>query len=214
MNSIGMISLTIEVRPLAAILPYARNARTHSDAQVAQIAASIVEFGWTNPVLLDEHNSIIAGHGRVLAARTLGMTEVPAIVLAHLSENQKRALRIADNKLPENAAWDTELLALELEALKEEGFDLSFTGFDDSELDALLTFDDATGGLMADEKDDAVPEVQDTVVSTYGDVWRLGQHRIMCGSSTCAADVSKLLVSHKPHLMVTDPPYGVKYDPH
>ena len=159
----------IVTRSVEALIPYARNARTHSDEQVAQIAGSIREFGFTNPVLIDEVDGIIAGHGRVLAARKLGMTEVPCIVLAHLSPAQRRAYIIADNKLALNAGWDTELLKLELEDLKLGGFDLSLTGFGRPELDAL--FAEKTEGLT---DPDEVPETPAHPVSEPGDLWLLG----------------------------------------
>ena len=195
------------LRDVASLVPYARNARTHSDAQVAQIAASIREFGWTNPVLIDEDGGIIARHGRVLAARQLGQTEVPCITLNGLTKVQRRASVLADNKLALNAGWDDEMLSLELADLKAEGFDLALTGFDGADIAGLL---DATDGLT-DEDD--VPEVPTKPVTVPGDVWLLGRHRIVCGDSTTVESVDKALNGEKPHLMVTDPPYGVEYDP-
>jgi len=195
------------MRPVDALVPYARNARTHSDAQVAQIAASIREFGWTNPVLIDEDGGIIAGHGRVLAARVLGQGEVPCITLNGLTKTQRRAYVLADNQLATKAGWDNELLSLELADLKAEGFDLALTGFDDVDLAGIL---DTTDGLT-DEDD--VPEVPTKPVTVPGDVWLLGRHRIVCGDSTTVESVDLALAGAKPHLMVTDPPYGVEYDP-
>jgi len=197
----------ISLRQVAALVPYARNSRTHSDAQVAQIAASIREFGWTNPVLIDGADGIIAGHGRLLAARKLGLTEVPCIVLDHLSETQKRALIIADNKLALNAGWDSEMLGLELQELAAEDFDMGLVGFTDDELAALLA--EKTEGLT---DPDETPEPPADPVSVLGDVWVLGKHRIVCGDSTDADTVAKCLNGVTPHLMVTDPPYGVEYD--
>ena len=197
-----------EQRAVGELIPFARNSRTHSDAQVAQIAASIKEFGWTNPILVDGQNGIIAGHGRLAAARKLGMTEVPVIVLDHLTDAQKRALVIADNKLALNAGWDTDLLSSEIAGLGEDGFDLSILGFNDDELAALLA--EKTEGLT--DPDD-VPEPPAEPVSVLGDVWLLGKHRIVCGDSTDADVVAKCLNGVEPHLMVTDPPYGVEYDP-
>lgn len=197
----------IVLRQVAALVPYARNSRTHSDAQVAQIAASILEFGWTNPVLIDGADGIIAGHGRLLAARKLGLTEVPCIVLDHLSETQKRALIIADNKLALNAGWDSEMLALELQDLDAEGFDMGLVGFTDDELAALVAV--KTEGLT---DPDETPQPPADPVSVLGDVWVLGKHRIVCGDSTDADAVAKCLNGVTPHLMVTDPPYGVEYD--
>lgn len=198
--------LRVERRGIDELIPYARNSRTHSDGQIAQIAASIREFGFTNPVLVDGENGIIAGHGRVLAARKLGMNDVPCIELSHLSESQKRAYIIADNKLALNAGWDDELLALELGELKADGFDLDLTGFGGAELDALLINDDD------DSRANSVPEIQETAISEAGNVWILGRHRLMCGDCTDAAAVETLLAGVAPHLMVTDPPYGVEYD--
>ena len=199
----------IEQVAVAALVPYARNSRTHSDAQVAQVAASMREFGWTNPVLIDGEGGIIAGHGRVLAARSLGLNAVPCIRLAHLSEAQRRALLIADNKLAENAGWDTELLRVELGELKDEDFDLSLLGFDDAALDELLAEPPTAGQTDPDQ----VPEPAAEAVSKPGDIWCLGRHRIACGDSTDADTVAALLGGVRPHLMVTDPPYGVEYDP-
>jgi DNA modification methylase len=201
--------IQIERVAIAALIPYVRNSRTHSDAQVAQIAASIREFGFTNPVLLDEANGIIAGHGRVLAARKLGMQDVPAIRLAHLTEAQKRAYVIADNKLALNAGWDEELLRLELKDLQDLNFDVALTGFSTEELDALM----APPGTEGLTDPDAVPEAPEHPVSVPGDVWLLGRHRLACGDCTDALVVEKALGGVKPHLMVTDPPYGVEYDP-
>ncbi|WP_294638652.1 site-specific DNA-methyltransferase [uncultured Aquabacterium sp.] len=198
----------IEYRPIEALIPYARNSRTHSDAQVAQIAASIREFGWTNPVLVDGSNGIIAGHGRVLAARKLGFEKVPVIELAHLTESQKRAYVLADNKLAENAGWDDELLRIELEALQAAGFDLSRTGFADDELAALMAELAGNEGLT---DDDAVPEVTDDPVSQPGDVWLLGEHRLLCGDATDPVALETLMGSDLADMAFTDPPYNVNY---
>ena len=193
---------------VADLVPYARNARTHSDAQVAQIAASIREFGFTNPILVDGERGVIAGHGRLLAARKLGMTEVPTLELSHLSVAQRRAYVLADNRLALSAGWDDEMLRLELGDLRAEGFDLALTGFDSDEIGKLLL--DAGGGLT---DPDAVPPVPDAPVSQVGDVWQLGRHRLVCGDATDAGTVERVLAGVRPHLMVTDPPYGVEYDP-
>ena len=193
---------------LSSVIPYARNSRTHSDAQVAQIAASIKEFGFTNPILIDEKGGIIAGHGRVLAAQKLGLSEVPAIELAHLSETQKRAYVIADNKLALNAGWDDELLRLEFAELEEAGFDLELTGFSLEEIDGLQ-IDEIEPGLT---DEDAVPEAPEEPVSKLGDVWLLGNHRLMCGDSTSIDAVENLMAGQKADMVFTDPPYGVDYD--
>ena len=195
-------------RPISSLIPYARNARTHSDAQVAQIAASIREFGFTNPILVDGDLGIIAGHGRLLAARKLGMTEVPTLELSHLTPAQKRAYVLADNRLALSAGWDEALLRLELGELQDEGFDLALTGFDLAEIAGFLL--DLTPGLT--DPDD-VPDLPETPVSLAGDIWSLGRHRLVCGDSTDAAVVAIALNGVAPHLMVTDPPYGVDYDP-
>lgn len=202
-----MSKLSIEYRPIEALIPYARNSRTHSDAQVAQIAASIREFGWTNPVLVDGENGIIAGHGRVLAARKLDLTEVPVIELRHMTDAQRRAYVIADNKLAEAAGWDSELLALELGELKADGFDLSLTGFDELELGDLFPTEPKAG--LTD--DDETPEPPASPVSQAGDIWRLGNHRVMCGDSVSLNDVARLMDGYKADLIVTDPPYNVAY---
>src|SRR6056297_1195248 len=198
---------SIEHRPVASLIPYARNARTHSDAQVALIAGSIREFGFNNPVLVDGANGIIAGHGRVLAARKLGLGSVPVIELGHLSDAQKRAYILADNRLAEQAGWDRELLGLELADLGELGIDAGDLGFDGAALDALLSSGAAKDG------EEATPEPPADPVSRAGDLWHLGSHRLLCGDATNADDVSRLLDGVEPHLMVTDPPYGVNYDP-
>lgn len=197
---------SIELVSVDALIPYARNSRTHSDAQVAQIAASIKEFGWTNPVLIDADGGIIAGHGRLMAARKLGITEAPCIRLTHLSDAQKRALIIADNKLALNAGWDDEMLSVELADLSDADFDLGLLGFDDDELAKLLGEDEGTEGLT---DEDAVPEVQDDPVTVLGDVWVLGNHRLMCGDSTSIDAVSKLIDGMSVCLVHTDPPYGI-----
>lgn len=204
------MTVHLETIALDRLIPYARNSRTHSDEQVAQVAASIREFGFTNPVLIDGEGGIIAGHGRVMAARKLGLADVPCIRLAHLSDAQKRAYIIADNKLALNAGWDDKMLALEFADLQALDFDLALTGFADDDIAELLAELDATP--EGETEADAVPEVQAAVISQTGDVWLLGKHRIMCGDSTVADHVQKLLGGSMPHLMVTDPPYGVEYD--
>lgn len=191
------------------LLPYARNSRTHSDSQVAAVAASIKEFGFTNPILVRADGTIVAGHGRVMAAKKLGLTEVPCIELGHLSDAQMRAYVIADNKLAEQAGWDEDLLKLELVELRDAGFDLGLTGFAEDELAKLAL---AAGVLGLTDPDDA-PEVPKDPASRLGDMWELGPHRLLCGDSTRREDVERVLGGVKPHLMVTDPPYGVNYDP-
>jgi DNA modification methylase len=194
----------VERRPIAALIPYARNARTHSDEQVAQVAASMREWGWTNPVLVDEAGTIIAGHCRVLAARQLGLAEVPVMIAEGWSEAKKRAYVLADNQLALNAGWDMPMLGAELQGLKEWGFDLSLLGFAD--LDALMA--GKTEGLT---DPDEAPPLPAEPVTKPGDLWACGNHRVLCGDSTVGADVERLLAGVKPNLMVTDPPYGVNY---
>ena len=172
----------VEPWPTARLIPYARNARTHSDEQVAQIAASIVEFGFTNPVLAGSDGVIIAGHGRLAAAQRLGLAEVPVVVLDHLTPTQRRALIIADNRIAENSGWDPELLRLEIDALRDDAFDLSLTGFDSEALDDLFEGDEPEQTGQTD--DDQIPEVQETPISQPGDVWLLGPHRLLCGDAT------------------------------
>lgn len=198
----------VERRPVADLIPYARNARTHSDAQVAQIASSIKEWGWTTPILVDETGGIIAGHGRVMAARKLGLKEIPVMVAEGWSEGQKKAYVLADNQLALNAGWDNDLLKVEIADLDAEGFDLDLIGFDEKFLANLMA--DPNEGLT---DPDETPEPPADPVSVLGDVWVMGNHRIVCGSSTEVESVDKALNGVKPHLMVTDPPYGVEYDP-
>jgi len=195
---------TITMSQVDALVPYARNARQHSEAQIAQIAASIREFGWTNPILTDGERGVIAGHGRLAAARKLGITQVPTIELAHLSKPQRRALVLADNKLALSASWDDSLLAAEFEELELEGYDLAFTGFAEEEVRALRTI--GTQGLT---DPDEVPEPPLDPITKPGDVWIMGQHRLMCGDSTSISDVEKLMNGKKAALLHADPPYGM-----
>jgi DNA modification methylase len=203
--------LLIEQWPLDRLLPYAANARTHSDEQIAQIAGSIAEFGFNVPCLIDERGVLIAGHGRLLAAKRLGLTEVPVIRLDHLTDAQARAFRIADNQIALNAGWDDAMLSAEVARLKEDGVDLELLGFAEDELDRLLDGLDGDAGQTQGE--DEVPEPPAEPITRPGDLWLLGTHRLLCGDATAAADVARLLGSARPHLMVTDPPYGVEYDP-
>jgi DNA modification methylase len=202
------LKLQVKYRATGELIPYVRNSRTHSDEQVAQIAASIKEFGFTNPVLVDGDKGIIAGHGRILAARKLGLKDVPTIELAHLTEAQRRAYVIADNKLAENAGWDMDLLKIEVADLDAMNFDLTLLGFDTNVLAGLLVNATSQGNTDPDD----IPEPPADPVSVLGDVWVLGNHRITCGDCTDALVVERLLGKVKPHLMVTDPPYGVEYD--
>jgi ParB-like chromosome segregation protein Spo0J len=210
-QSAGLVALAdrIELWPIEKLRPYQRNPRTHSEAQVDQIAASMVEFGWTNPVLVDEQGGILAGHGRLLAARKLGLAEVPVIRFDHLSEAQKRAYLIADNQLALQAGWDDALLAEELAWLRDERFDLDLMGFDASELERLLVLaDDEAAG---DEAEDEVPEPPEDPVSKPGDLWVLGNHRLLCGDTTVLADVERVLGGQLADMTFCDPPYNVDY---
>jgi DNA modification methylase len=204
-----MKDLQVVTWPVESLIPYARNARTHSDEQVAQIAASIAEFGWTNPILAGSDGIIIAGHARLLAARKLGMTEVPVIVLDHLTETQRRALVLADNRLALDAGWDEEMLRVELESIRDDGFDLELTGFSDDELEDLLREPEQVVAGNTDE--DAVPEAPETAVTVPGDVWLLGDHRLLCGDATQLEAVEKVLAGGLADMVFTDPPYNVNY---
>jgi len=197
----------VERWPLERLVPFARNARTHSSTQVDQIAASMREWGWTNPVLVDEAGTIIAGHGRIEAAKKLGVSEAPVMVALGWSEAKKRAYVIADNQLALRAGWNEELLAAELTDLRELAFDVGLIGIDEKDLSRLLGSGEAVDG------EDEAPALPEQPVSQTGDLWLLGSHRLLCGDATRAEDVSRLLSTVRPHLMVTDPPYGVEYDP-
>ena len=195
----------IEWLSVETLIPYAKNARTHSDEQVAQIAGSIKEFGFNNPVLIDKESSIIAGHGRLLAARKLGMVKVPVIQLEHMTEAQRKAYVLADNRIALNSGWDTGMLTIELQDLKDY-IDLSLLGFDADELDALLNPIVETDGLT---DEDAVPDVPDEPKTKLGDIYILGNHRLMCGDSTNIDAVDKLMDGKKADVVFTDPPYGM-----
>lgn len=202
----------VEKWDITRLVPYARNSRTHSDEQVGQIAASIKEWGWTTPVLVDEDGSIIAGHGRTLAAQRLKMTEVPVMVAKGWSDAKKRAYIIADNKLAMNAGWDNELLALELGEIGDLGFDLDLTGFTADEIAALMPEVEQVEPGLTDE--DATPEVPVQPVAVLGDVWVLGKHRLMCGDSTSIDAVDRLMNGQSADILLTDPPYGIGADTH
>ena len=191
------------------LIPYANNARTHSDAQVAQIAASIKEFGFNNPVLISEDGTIIAGHGRLMAARKLGLTDVPCIKLSHLTPTQRKAYVIADNQLALNAGWNEELLTIELDELLADNFALEVLGFDPDELKRLMSENEVTQGLT---DEDQAPEVEDDPVTKLGDVWVLGKHRLMCGDSTSIEALETLCSGQLVDMWLTDPPYNVAYE--
>ena len=207
-------SLQIQHRPLDTLIPYARNARTHSEAQVAQIASSIREFGFNNPILVDGENGIIAGHGRLLAARQLGMANVPTIELGHLSETQKRAFILAENRLAELAGWDEAMLLIELESLDAAGFDVDLTGFEADDIAALMVAGEETTDDPAAETvtDDAIPSLPTHPVSRPGDLWSLGAHRLICGDASDPAVVAALMQGDLARLCVTSPPYANQRD--
>jgi DNA modification methylase len=199
--------LAVQFWPVEKLIPYARNARTHTPEQVAQVAASMVEFGWTNPILVGADGIIIAGHARLEAARKLKIAEVPVIVLDHLTETQRRALVLADNRLALSAGWDEELLRVELESLKEDDFDLDLVGFTEDEIEDILAGPEEPAYGLTDP--DAVPDEQEHVVSVLGDVWIMGEHRLLCGDATILADVERVMAGRLADLVFTDPPYGV-----
>jgi DNA modification methylase len=201
------MQLNVKYRKVEDLIPYVNNSRKHSDEQVAQISASIKEFGWTNPILIDGTNSIIAGHGRLMAARKLKMDEVPTIELDHLTDTQRKALVIADNKLALNADWDNTLLTIELDDLLKDGFALDILGFNQDELAALLEPEQVDG--LTDE--DAVPELPEEPKTKLGDIYQLGNHRLMCGDSTSIDAVDKLMDGQKADMVFTDPPYNIDY---
>lgn len=191
------------------LIPYARNARTHSSAQITQIAASIKEFGFLAPVVIAEDNTILCGHGRFYAAQKLGLKKIPCVKESHLTEAQKRAYIIADNKLSINAGWDDELLAVELSDLQGEGIDLSITGFDEKELADL--FDDKSKSDVEDDGYDLSAALEKAAFVQRGDIWTVGRHRLMCGDATSADDVAALMGGKRANLLLTDPPYGVSF---
>ena len=195
--------------PVDKLIPYARNSRTHNDEQVAQIVASIKEFGFTNPILIGADDVIIAGHGRLLAAQRIGLKEVPIVRLPHLTETQRRALVIADNKIALNAGWDEEILALEMKELGDMDFDLDLLGFSLDELKELEAFGEPESSGNTDE--DEVPEVPEEAVTKLGDMWILDEHRLLCGDTTMVDDLKKLMADDTADMIFTDPPYNVNY---
>jgi DNA modification methylase len=203
----------IELWSIDKLKPYDRNSRTHSAEQVEQIASSMIEFGFTQPILVDSADGIIAGHGRLMAAKRLNLSEVPVIVLDHLTDEQRRAYVIADNKLALNAGWDEELLAEELASLQGVGYDLSLTGFSDDELDELLAEVEATEVPPGEGNEDSSGEPPAVPVTVLGDVWVLGKHRLMCGDSTSIDAVDVLMNNDKADVLFTDPPYGINFKP-
>ncbi len=194
--------------PIEELVPYARNARTHSEAQINQIITSLKEFGWTNPVLIDSKKGLVAGHARVLAARKLGWAEVPCITLENLSESQVKAYILADNKLALNAGWDEKLLTLELMDLRDSGYNIDLIGFDRDELSGLFSTVETAGNTDPDE----VPPVPEKAASQAGDLWLLSRHRLVCGDATSGDDVARLMDGQKADMVFTDPPYNINYE--
>jgi DNA modification methylase len=206
--AIDLSRMRVQIWTIDRLLPYIRNARTHTDEQVAQVAASIREFGWTNPLLVAADGTIIAGHARLAAARKLKMTEVPVIVLDHLTDAQRRALVLADNRLALDAGWDEEMLRVELASLQEDGFDLDIVGFSDEELENLLRDPEESNGLT---DEDAVPDEPERAITVAGDLWMLGDHRVLCGDATSMDAIQTVLAGGLADMAFTDPPYSVSY---
>ena len=204
-----MAKLKIEYKKTDDLIPYVNNSRVHTTTQINQVAASIQEFGFVNPVIIDDEDGIVAGHCRVLSARKLDMEEVPCINVGHLTPLQLRAYIIADNKLAENSEFDNEVLSLEIQALMEDDYNISLLGFDAEELNLILEGDDGIEGLV---DEDEAPEPPENPASILGDVWILGEHRLMCGDSTSIDAVEKLMNGEKADMVFTDPPYGYKYE--
>lgn len=199
------LKLKVETWPIERVINYARNSRMHSESQVVSIAASITEFGFINPCLVDADGVLIAGHGRVMASKHLGLETVPVIKLGHLTDNQIRALRIADNALPMQATWNADLLRVELNELSSAGYDIKLLGFDDVQLVSFMS-------MPSGADPERTPDPPANPVTRPGDLWQLGKHRILCGDSTKAEDVERVLDGKKPNLCATDQPYGVEYD--
>jgi ParB/Sulfiredoxin domain/DNA methylase len=204
----------IEMRPVSALKPYSQNARRHSRRQVRQIADSIRQFGFTNPVLVSDEGEIIAGHGRVMAAKELGLDRVPTLKLSHLTPEERRAYVLADNKLALNAGWDTEILAIELQALIDLEFDVTLTGFSLAEIDFTLDQAREASTETPDSPADRIPELQAVAVSRTGDLWHLGRHRILCGDARSPQDLGRVMDDEKADLIFTDPPYNVPINGH
>ena len=206
--------ISIEYRDVANLKPYEKNARTHSKKQIRQIADSIKRFGFTNPLLITDDAGVIAGHGRLEAAKLLGISKVPTVKLSHLSEAERRAYVLADNKLALNAGWDREILAIELQALVDLEFDVEITGFSLAEIDLVLDEAHESSPNAGDPVDDEIPPFSDVAVSRPGDLWELGRHRLICGDARAGNDYSKLLAGEEADLVFTDPPYNVPIDGH
>lgn len=201
----------LQMKKTSELIPYVNNARTHSEEQVLKLRASLREFGFINPILIDRDNTVLAGHGRLMAAKEEGIAEVPCVYVDHLTEAQKKAYILADNRMAMDAGWDERLLAVELEALQEEAFDLSFTGFSEDEVSDLLNGNSDTDDVKEDEFD-IDSALEENAFVENGDIWILGRHRLMCGDSTKAEDVARLMDGSKANLCITDPPYNCSYE--
>ncbi len=212
MKSIPAMAKQIELWPLDRLLPYAANARQHSEEQINQVAASMIEFGFTNPILVDSADGIIAGHCRLAAAKKIHLEQVPVVILDHLTDAQRRAYILADNRLAEAGSWNEEILAAELERLQEEEFNLELIGFSDEELAALDIAVEEESNVQSEGEEESIPPPPETPVSQPGDLWILGEHRLLCGDSTKADDVIRLMNGERAILFATDPPYLVDYD--
>lgn len=206
----GKTTTEMQITSIDKLIPYVNNARTHSKEQITKLRSSLREFGFINPVIIDKDFSIIAGHGRVLAAKEEGITEVPCVLVDYLTEAQKKAYIIADNRFAQDAGWDEELLRVEIEALQGEAFDISLTGFEMSEIDDLFK-EDVKDGIQ-DDNFDVDAELEKPTITKAGDVWQLGNHRLICGDSTKAETYDVLMDGKKANLVVTDPPYNVNYE--
>lgn len=208
-------NVTFEMRNIEDLVPYARNARTHSPSQISKLAGSIKEFGFLNPIIISEDGGILAGHGRVMAAEKLGLKEVPCITESHLTEAQKKAYILADNRLALDAGWDEELLKIELQELKDLDFDIDMIGFSEDEISEYLSDLQSDQDLIEDcsaPEEEQVIDENVPVITRLGDIWLLGDHRLICGDSTDPETIKRLFDGDNPNLMVTDPPYGVQYD--
>ena len=197
----------MELVDIDKLIPYVNNARTHSPEQINKLRASLREFGFINPVIVDDKFNIVAGHGRVMAAQAEGIKEIPCVYVDYLTEAQKKAYILADNRMAMDAGWDEEMLRVELEALQDMAFDLSMTGFDDKELADLFKTEEE----VEDDDFDLDAALEKAAFVKMGDVWTVGRHRLMCGDATSAEDVTKLMDGKKANIIVTDPPYGVSF---
>lgn len=211
-KSQGITAASLNYFSITDLIPYARNARTHSKKQIRQIARSIERFGFVNPVLIGDEGQIIAGHGRVEAARLLGIKTVPTLTLSHLNEQERKAYILADNKLAENAGWDRDVLAIELQHLIDMDFDVDLTGFEIAEVDFIIEEAASSPNNGDNERDDLIPQRMGPVITKAGDIWQMGKHRLVCGDARDPDVIAQLMNNQCAHMMFTDPPYNVKID--